>query len=206
MDNVNTTALIVAFIGSLTSLFCVWITMTKETKRQFLLKRHEVLSEAAKVIEYRAILYQRMLQLTNGILTEQNIQFRIESILLLWFELSKQLSLDRTIVGILPYVVDIPRIDYDELKDFDIMSEFARHLMEIHDRILSTKGSTLLPNEYTQLKNDCKLIQDPFRHEYERARKTADYLYIELRRNDSVCLLDNCILKKFLLKFSLNDT
>lgn len=183
MDN----ALILALIGSVTSILvaaigffaairAARIAAERETVRAFTLKRHDAILEAVKILLDRKNLYQQMLQATDvgSNLTEAAPRVRI--IAALTDKLAQHIDLDRIVLGVVPYVDQLPTTNYDQQSDLSKIIAFFKLCQNV-DFAMRQRGATdSTPIELAALMEGLRTIREPIEHEYKRAQLQADFL------------------------------
>ena len=122
----SVTSLLVAAIGFFAAVRAAKVAAERETARAFALKRHDAILEATKILLDRANLYRQMLQVTDVGLNLTEAAPRVQMIATLMDKLSHHMDLDRVVLGVVPYVGNIPTTDCDQQSDLSKILAFVQ--------------------------------------------------------------------------------
>lgn len=172
----SVTSLLVAAIGFFAAVRAAKIAAERETARAFALKRHDAILEAAKILLDRANLYQQMLQTTDvGMNLTESVP-RVQMFAALADKLTRHMDLDRVVLGVVPYVGNIPTTDYDQQADLSKILAFVQLCRDVNLAMNQRGAADPIPLELAALTEGLKTIREPIEHEYNRAQLQSDFL------------------------------
>lgn len=185
-------ALIVAIIGSLTSLIVAGIgfaaavkaakvSSDRETKRVFAVKRHEAIVEAIKILQDRATSLRQIILVANSKWDEGDVVVRVQLILSLSQKLEQNLTTDREMFGAVPYVPQCPAFSYNEQNDMSMVLSFMRTCRDVNAAMKLRGASLPTSEEIWVLKRRLEEIREIFEHDYDRAVRLVDYFCDQLK-------------------------
>lgn len=175
------TSLLVAGIGFFAAVLTAKVAADRETARAFALKRHEAILEAAKILLDRKNLYQQMLQVADVGLDLTETPPRVQMFSMLADKLARQSDLDQIVLGVVPYVDNIPTTDYDQQSDLSKILAFVQLCRNV-DLAMRQRGAVdPMSAELVALTEGLKIIREPIAHEYKRAQLQADFLCTKLK-------------------------
>ena len=185
-------ALIVATIGSLTSLIVAWIgfaaavkaakvSSDRETKRVFAVKRHEAIVEAIKILQDRATILRQIILVSNSKWGEVEVVGKIRLILSLSQKIDQSFTANRELFGVGPYVPQCPFFNIDEQSDFSKVVSFVCICKLVNAKMVARDTNIPTSEERLILSQGLEEIRETFEHDYERAVKLVDYLCVQLK-------------------------
>ena len=177
----SVTSLLVAAIGFFAAVRAAKIAAERETARAFALKRHDAILEAAKILLDRANLYQQMLQTTDVGLNQAESALRVQMFVAQANKLAQQMDLDRVVLGVVPYVGNIPTTDYDQQSDLSKILAFVQLYRNVDLAMRQRGAADPTPLELAALTEGLKTIREPIEHEYKRAQLQSDFLCERLK-------------------------
>ena len=185
-------ALIVAVIGSLTSLIVAGIGFVaavraakiasdRETKRVFAVKRHEAIVEAIKILQDRATILRQIILVSDSKWGEAEVVCQIQLILLLSQKIDQSLAANREMFGVVPYLSRCPAFNHYEQDDFSKSLSFVRICRDV-DVAMKLRGTNMpTSDEVSTLKRALEEIREPMNHDYENVVRLVDYLCDQLK-------------------------
>ena len=177
----SVTSLLVAAIGFFAAVRAAKIAAERETARAFALKRHDAILEAAKILLDRANLYQQMLQTTDVGLNQAESALRVQMFVAQANKLAQQMDLDRVVLGVVPYVGNIPTTDYDQQADLSKILAFVQLCRNVDLAMNQRRAVDPTPLELAALTEGLKTIREPIAHECKRAQLQSDFLCARVR-------------------------
>ena len=172
----SVTSLLVAAIGFFAAVRAAKVAAERETARAFALKRHDAILEATKILLDRANLYRQMLQVTDVGLNLTEAAPRVQMIATLMDKLSHHMDLDRVILGVVPYVDNIPTTDYDQQSDLSKILAFVQLCRNVDLAMRQRGAADPTPLELAALTEGLKTIRESIEHEYKRVQLQSDFL------------------------------
>ena len=172
----SVTSLLVAAIGFFAAVRAAKVAAERETARAFALKRHDAILEATKILLDRANLYRQMLQVTDVGLNLTEAAPRVQMIATLMDKLSHHMDLDRVVLGVVPYVGNIPTTDYDQQSDLSKILAFVQLYRNVDLDMRQRGAADPTPLELAALTEGLKTIREPIELEYNRAQLQSDFL------------------------------
>ena len=169
-------SLLVAAIGFFAAVRAAKVAAERETARAFALKRHDAILEATKILLDRANLYRQMLQVTDVGLNLTEAAPRVQMIATLMDKLSHHMDLDRVVLGVVPYVGNIPTTDCDQQSDLSKILAFVQLYRNVDLAMRQRGAADPTPLELAALTEGLKTIREPIEHEYNRAQLQSDFL------------------------------
>lgn len=180
-------ALIVAIIGSLTSLIVAGIGFVaavkaakiasdRETKRVFAVRRHEAIVEAIKILQERATILRQIILVSDSKWGEAEVVCQIQLILSLSQKIDQSLAANREMFGVVPYVPQCPVSNIDEQNDLSKVVSFVRVCKIVNAKMVARGTNMPTPEETLILKQGLEGIRETLEHDCDRAVKLVDYL------------------------------
>ena len=180
-------ALIVAIIGSLTSLIVAGIGFVaavkaakiasdRETKRVFAVRRHEAIDEAIKILQERATILRQIILVSDSKWGEAEVICQIQLILSLSQKIDQSLAANREMFGVVPYVPQCPVSNIDEQNDLSKVVSFVRVCKIVNAKMVARGTNMPTPEETLILKQGLEGIRETLEHDCDRAVKLVDYL------------------------------
>ena len=180
-------ALIVAIIGSLTSLIVAGIGFVaavkaakiasdRETKRVFAVRRHEAIVEAIKILQERATILRQIILVSDSKWGEAEVICQIQLILSLSQKIDQSLAANREMFGVVPYVPQCPVSNIDEQHDLSKVVSFVRVCKIVNAKMVARGTNMPTPEETLILKQGLEGIRETLEHDCDRAVKLVDYL------------------------------
>lgn len=180
-------ALIVAIIGSLTSLIVAGIGFVaavkaakiasdRETKRVFAVRRHEAIVEAIKILQERATILRQIILVSDSKWGEAEVICQIQLILSLSQKIDQSLAANREMFGVVPYVPQCPVSNIDEQNDLSKVVSFVRVCKIVNAKMVARGTNMPTPEETLILKQGLEGIRETLEHDCDRAVKLVDYL------------------------------
>lgn len=180
-------ALIVAIIGSLTSLIVAGIGFVaavkaakiasdRETKRVFAVRRHEAIVEAIKILQERATILRQIILVSDSKWGEAEVICQIQLILSLFQKIDQSLAANREMFGVVPYVPQCPVSNIDEQNDLSKVVSFVRVCKIVNAKMVARGTNMPTPEETLILKQGLEGIRETLEHDCDRAVKLVDYL------------------------------
>ena len=177
----SVTSLLVAAIGFFAAVRAAKIAAERETARAFALKRHDAILEAAKILLDRANLYQQMLQTTDVGLNQAESALRVQMFVALADKLTRHMDLDRVVLGVVPYVGNIPTTDYDQQADLSKILAFVQLCRDVNLAMNQRRAVDPTPLELAALTEGLRTIREPIAHECKRAQLQSGFLCERLK-------------------------
>ena len=177
----SVTSLLVAAIGFFAAVRAAKIAAERETARAFALKRHDAILEAAKILLDRANLYQQMLQTTDVGLNQAESALRVQMFVAQANKLAQQMDLDRVVLGVVPYVGNIPTTDYDQQADLSKILAFVQLCRDVNLAMNQRRAVDPTPLELAALTEGLRTIREPIAHECKRAQLQSGFLCERLK-------------------------
>ena len=177
----SVTSLLVAAIGFFAAVRAAKIAAERETARAFALRRHEVILEAAKVLLDRVSLYRQMLQTTDVGLNQAESALRVQMFVAQANKLAQQMDLDRVVLGVVPYVGNIPTTDYDQQADLSKILAFVQLCRDVNLAMNQRRAVDPTPLELAALTEGLRTIREPIAHECKRAQLQSGFLCERLK-------------------------
>ena len=151
-------ALIVAIIGSLTSLIVAGIGFVaavkaakiasdRETKRVFAVRRHEAIVEAIKILQERATILRQIILVSDSKWGEAEVICQIQLILSLFQKIDQSLAANREMFGVVPYVPQCPVSNIDEQNDLSKVVSFVRVCKIVNAKMVARGTNMPTPEE-----------------------------------------------------------
>ena len=180
-------ALIVAIIGSLTSLIVAGIGFVaavkaakiasdRETKRVFAVRRHEAIVEAIKILQERATILRQIILVSDSKWGEAEVICQIQLILSLSQKIDQSLAANREMFGVVPYVPQCPVSNIDEQNDLSKVVSFVRVCKIVNAKMVARGTNMPTPEETLILKQGLEGIRETLEHDCDLAVKLVDYL------------------------------
>lgn len=180
-------ALIVAIIGSLTSLIVAGIGFVaavkaakiasdRETKRVFAVRRHEAIVEAIKILQERATILRQIILVSDSKWGEAEVICQIQLILSLFQKIDQSLAANQEMFGVVPYVPQCPVSNIDEQNDLSKVVSFVRVCKIVNAKMVARGTNMPTPEETLILKQGLEGIRETLEHDCDRAVKLVDYL------------------------------
>ena len=180
-------ALIVAIIGSLTSLIVAGIGVVaavkaakiasdRETKRVFAVRRHEAIVEAIKILQERATILRQIILVSDSRWGEAEVICQIQLILSLSQKIDQSLAANQEMFGVVPYVPQCPVSNIDEQNDLSKVVSFVRVCKIVNAKMVARGTNMPTPEETLILKQGLEGIRETLEHDCDRAVKLVDYL------------------------------
>lgn len=180
-------ALIVAIIGSLTSLIVAGIGFVaavkaakiasdRETKRVFAVRRHEAIVEAIKILQERATILRQIILVSDSKWGEAEVVCQIKLILSLFQKIDHSLAANREMFGVVPYVPQCPVSNIDEQNDLSKVVSFVLVCKIVNAEMVARGTNMPTPEETLILKQGLEGIRETLEHDCDRAVKLVDYL------------------------------
>ena len=177
----SVTSLLVAAIGFFAAVRAAKIAAERETARAFALKRHDAILEAAKILLDRANLYQQMLQTTDFGMNPTESVPRVQMFAALADKLTRHMDLDRVVLGVVPYVGNIPTTDYDQQADLSKILAFVQLCRDVNLAMNQRRAVDPTPLELAALTEGLRTIREPIAHECKRAQLQSGFLCERLK-------------------------
>ena len=177
----SVTSLLVAAIGFFAAVRAAKIAAERETARAFALKRHDAILEAAKILLDRANLYQQMLQTTDVGMNPTESVPRGQMFAALADKLTRHMDLDRVVLGVVPYVGNIPTTDYDQQADLSKILAFVQLCRDVNLAMNQRRAVDPTPLELAALTEGLRTIREPIAHECKRAQLQSGFLCERLK-------------------------
>ena len=177
----SVTSLLVAAIGFFAAVRAAKIAAERETARAFALKRHDAILEAAKILLDRANLYQQMLQTTDVGMNPTESVPRVQMFAALADKLTRHMDLDRVVLGVVPYVGNIPTTDYDQQADLSKILAFVQLCRDVNLAMNQRRAVDPTPLELAALTEGLRTIREPIAHECKRAQLQSGFLCERLK-------------------------
>ena len=177
----SVTSLLVAAIGFFAAVRAAEIAAERETARAFALKRHDAILEAAKILLDRANLYQQMLQTTDVGMNPTESVPRVQMFAALADKLTRHMDLDRVVLGVVPYVGNIPTTDYDQQADLSKILAFVQLCRDVNLAMNQRRAVDPTPLELAALTEGLRTIREPIAHECKRAQLQSGFLCERLK-------------------------
>ena len=174
-------SLLVAAIGFFAAVRAAKVAAERETARAFALKRHDAILEATKILLNRSNLYRQMLQTTDVGLNQAESALRVQMFVAQANKLAQQMDLDRVVLGVVPYVGNIPTTDYDQQADLSKILAFVQLCRDVNLAMNQRRAVDPTPLELAALTEGLKTIREPIEHEYNRAQLQSDFLCARVR-------------------------
>ena len=96
-------------------------------------------------------------------------------------KLTRHMDLDRVVLGVVPYVGNIPTTDYDQQADLSKILAFVQLCRDVNLAMNQRRAVDPTPLELAALTEGLRTIREPIAHECKRAQLQSGFLCERLK-------------------------